>query len=137
MAAIPKLKFEGLKKLTAQLSALKHAIGGKSEVVVGYTASYAMFVHENKEMKLKGKSRTGGKGKYWDPQGRAQAKFLEEPARTMMPELGRVIAEVTKKTGDLDKGLLAAGLRLQRASQLLVPVDTGNLKASAFTRVEK
>jgi hypothetical protein len=30
-------------------------------------------------------------------------------------------------------GLVAAGLTVQRISQQLVPVDTGNLKASAFT----
>ena len=34
------------------------------------------------------------------------------------------------------QALLQAGLRLQRESQLLVPVDTGALKASAFTRLE-
>jgi hypothetical protein len=30
-----------------------------------------------------------------------------------------------------------AGLRLQRESQLLVPVDTGALRASAFTAMEE
>ena len=33
-----------------------------------------------------------------------------------------------------ERGLKRAGLFLQRESQLLVPVDTGNLKGSAFTR---
>ena len=34
------------------------------------------------------------------------------------------------------RGLLKAGLHLQRVSQQLVPVDTGALKNSAFTRQE-
>ena len=37
----------------------------------------------------------------------------------------------------LAQALLAAGLRLQRESQMLVPIDTGNLRASAFTRLEQ
>lgn len=36
----------------------------------------------------------------------------------------------------LKKGLVKAGLHLQRASQQVVPVDTGALKNSAFTRVK-
>ena len=55
--------------------------GWNTLVTVAYTALYAMFVHENVEMKLRGQPRPGGKGHYWDPQGRAQAKFLEAPSR--------------------------------------------------------
>ena len=62
--------------------------GLNSNVLVGYTADYALFVHEAVGMKLKGQprargTRPGGKGwrgRYWDPQGRAQPKFLEGPA---------------------------------------------------------
>lgn len=51
-------------------------------VFVGYTAFYAMYVHEMVEMKLKGQPRRApSKGNYWDPAGRGQAKFLEAPAR--------------------------------------------------------
>lgn len=50
------------------------------EVFVGYTAEYALFVHEA-PMKLKGKPRSSGKGSYWDPQGVATNKFLEGPVR--------------------------------------------------------
>lgn len=42
---------------------------------------------------------------------------------------------VDKKTEvKLTRGLIAAGRRLQRESQLVVPIKTGNLKGSAFTR---
>lgn len=55
---------------------------GKPEVEVGFTAAYAPFVHENMEMKLKGKPRPRGgykssQGRYWDPQGKAGPKFLQ------------------------------------------------------------
>ena len=33
-------------------------------------------------------------------------------------------------------GLKSAGLFLQRESQLIVPIDTGNLRSSAFTRAQ-
>jgi hypothetical protein len=73
--------------------------GFSTLVIVGYTAFYAMFVHENVEMKLKGLPRGAfrfkddvdmienlektysNRGNYWDPAGRGQAKFLEAPAR--------------------------------------------------------
>lgn len=133
------MRVEGLKRLQAKLKTLQEEARRQTlkSVTVGYTANYALYVHEKVEMKLKGKKRPGkNRGKFWDPQGRAQAKFLEEPARTMQGELGRVVAEITKSTGNIQAGLLAAGLRLQRESQKRCPVDTGNLKNTAFTRLE-
>lgn len=70
--------------------------GLKTEVHVGYTAAYAIYVHENVEMKLKGEPRPHGRGRYWDPQGRGQSKFLEEPARRLIPELRSIILESTR-----------------------------------------
>lgn len=129
-------------------------------VIVGYTANYALHVHENIEMKWKGLPRSGevgfagydssgkrlvklgghkggtGKGFYWDPLGKAQAKFLEQPARELKREFQRLIRTACENGATLKKAILIAGLRLQRESQQLVPVDTGNLKASAFTREE-
>jgi hypothetical protein len=48
--------------------------GGAFEV--GYTASYAVYVHENLEMKWAGKPRGSGIGVYWGPHG--ESKFLEK-----------------------------------------------------------
>lgn len=121
-----------LRKLKFQEQKHPHTI----TVLVGYTASYALAVHEKVEMKLAGQPRQKPrKGYYWDPQGRAQAKFLETPARTESREISRITREVTKATGDFEKGLAFGGLHLQRESQLMVPVDEGNLKASAFTSI--
>lgn len=57
----------------------RRAPSGALEVEVGYTSAYAVFVHENMEMKLKGQPRRSGsrKGKYWDPQPQAGPKFLQ------------------------------------------------------------
>lgn len=103
-------------------------------VVVGYSAASAIYIHENIEMKRRGLPRPQGRGVYWGPAG--QAKFLEQPAREMRGELGKMIAADRKRGLTLKQALLRAGLRLQAASQRLVPVDTGNLRASAFVRVE-
>lgn len=60
---------------------------------VGYSASYALYVHEAVGMVLQGQPRPGGRGRYWDPQGQAQAKFLEEPSRRLAPRLRNIIRE--------------------------------------------
>ena len=80
-------------------------VGFGTSVRVGYTAGYALFVHELVGMKLKGKPRpkrqdTGGdRGLYWDPQGRAQAKFLEEPARRLRPAMIALVRKFAKLKG--------------------------------------
>lgn len=89
-------------------------------VIVGYTQAYAIYVHENLEAK--------------HPVG--QAKYLEEPARVHAAEIGRIVREAFAKGASLAHALLLGGLRIQRESQLLVPVDTGALKGSAFTMKE-
>ena len=128
-------KIEGVERVLAKLQAMKNK-NTNVTVLVGYTASYAVYVHENTEMKLAGQKRRGGKGRYWDPQGKAGPKFLEGPAREMQEEIGQITAKAVKSGATLEQALLMAGLRLQRESQKRVPVDTGNLKASAFTRKE-
>lgn len=70
-------------------SAFTRATGtGKDTVVsIGYTALYAMFVHEmpsGLDPSRFGRERRAGdptRGNFWDPAGRGQSKFLETPAR--------------------------------------------------------
>jgi len=135
----------GLQKLLAKFKQLAEAARrqGIKSVAVGYSAPYALYVHENREiwppgMRLKGKPRPSGKGRYWDPQNYARPKFLEEPARQLESsgELARVIRKVTQQTGDMTMGMLAAGLRIQHESQRYVPVENGVLLASAFTKLD-
>lgn len=48
--------------------------------------------------------------------------------------MGNLNREVGKIVGRTIAGLLAGGLIIQAEAQRRVPVDTGNLKGSAFTR---
>ena len=88
--------------------------------VVEYTAPYAVHVHENLEV--------------FHPNG--QAKFLEEPARELAPDLGKEAAELMKGGMRLDAVSRMMALRVLAASQELVPVDTGFLKRSGRIRKE-
>jgi len=113
----------------------------KPSVIVGYSTNYAIHVHENVEMKWRGlprMPRPPKKGNYWDGRGGAkgQAKFLEQPARELTPKITERVVEAMKGGATLLQALYIVGLLIQRNSQQLVPVDTGALKASAFTRKE-
>lgn len=114
-------RMERVRQVVEQLR--RRAAKAKREfevsVIVGYTVHYAIYVHENLEA--------------FHPVG--QAKFLEQPARDMRRELGGIIRVTMKAGRTLAEALLMAGLRLQRESQRLVPVLTGALKNSAFTRL--
>lgn len=115
-------KVEGREKVFGKLNndAKRY---DKASGIVGYTASYAIYVHED----LRARHTVG------------EAKYLEKPARQLNQsgEFYRLIAGALAKGKTVAQGVLLALLRLQRESQLLVPVDTGNLKASAFTRMER
>lgn len=112
-------KFKNLDKVLAQLQAKGKEFerDAKKKVVIGYTQSYALMVHENTEAQHK-------KGK--------QAKYLEDPARRLRKELASIVVQVYKQTRSMSKGMLAAALRLLRESQEIVPVDTGALRASGY-----
>jgi hypothetical protein len=110
---------EGVSKLTAQMKALEKQ-GTPIVVACGFTAAYALYVHENLQAH--------------HPVGKA--KFLEEPARLLRRELGSLVAAALKAGKTLGQALLLAGLRLQAEAQRRTPVLTGHLRSSAFTRVE-
>lgn len=135
MADLSNIK--GLQRLLDKLQqrAAKARKDGKATVAVGYSARYAIYVHENLEQKLKGQPRPSGLGVYWGPSG--QPKYLEGPFRRMAQELKSMIREGIQRGLTMAQALLRAGLRLQRESQKLVPVEYGILKASAFTRLEQ
>lgn len=101
-----------LKKLAAKYSGQP-----KASVTVGFTQKYAINVHENLEV----------------PHNVGEAKYLEKPARALAPVLKDIILKAVSTGVKLETALLMVGLRLQRDAQLLTPVDTGALKASAFT----
>lgn len=104
------------RKLKARLGA-----STKCGCVVGYTQNYALPVHEI----LDAVHQVG------------QAKFLEQPLRENASTYAAIVTRAARSGLSLPKALLLAGLALQRDSQELVPVDTGALKNSAFTRLEE
>lgn len=121
MADKTLIKFTGVGPLRKIFDDARRS-AESSSVLVGYTANYALYVHEMVNAVFQ---RPG-----------AKAKFLEEPLRLLKDELIKGIEKDLAAGLDMEKALYRAGLKLQRASQEIVPVDTGNLRASAFTRVE-
>lgn len=117
------MKVQNIRRLETKIKALaKMGSGGNYVGLVGYTQDYAVRVHEDLNMRH-------AKG--------TQAKFLEQPARELAPELSDIIEETYLKTKRMDTAIHTACLRLLRASQLIVPVDTGALRASGFARVDR
>lgn len=115
------IEVQGQDQLIARIDELIKRHSGKRPVVtVGYNASYAIFVHED----LEAYHKVG------------QAKFLEQPWFQLRPNMARLLIENMTRGMSFDQALFTVGLLLQRESQLLVPVDTGNLKGSAFTTLE-
>ena len=134
------VKIEGVDRV---LRALEHEAKKRFEspnaikgsVIVGYTANYALYVHEDMEAR-----HAPGK----------QAKYLEQPARELnnSGKLGATIRTALAGGAKMEQALAIAGLKIQRASQQIVPVSgwdekispprqgSGNLKGSAFTRKE-
>ena len=91
-------------KLKASAFTRDISSGAKSVVIVGYTASYALYVHESVQMKWKGKKRKGTrpdglprKGRYWDPQGEASARFLQRPFKSEIPMILTIVQNVVRK----------------------------------------
>jgi hypothetical protein len=114
---------QGLHKVQQHFASLRAGLqGSKHRVIVGYSQSYAMIVHEDLQAHHK-------EGK--------QAKFLEGPARQHQAEIAQTINRAYVSTGNLDQAMLLGGLRLQRLSQEVCPVDTGALRASAYTCFEE
>jgi len=54
----------------------RKAIDGTDSVEVGFSAAYAVYVHENLQQKLKGEPRPSGLGVYWGPNGRPRFLYV-------------------------------------------------------------
>lgn len=62
---------------------------------VGFSAAYAFYVHENMEMKWRGKPRRSGIGVYWGPKG--EAKFLEKAVTAKRKDIISAISGEAKR----------------------------------------
>lgn len=72
----------------------RKAMGHPLAVEIGFSAAYAVYVHENMEMKLAGQPRPSGLGAYWSPDGRP--KFLESSVRELSDEFVKTVASHAK-----------------------------------------
>lgn len=59
-------------------------------VEVGFTASYAIYVHENLQAKWRGQPRKSGRGVYWGPQG--EPRFLANALQRNQEEVLELVA---------------------------------------------
>lgn len=106
-----------IRQLTArQLTARRDS---SLVLVIGFSAAYAIYVHENLEV-----VHTNG-----------QAKFLETVLRRNRAYYAKIVADKIRQKKGLKFAMLAAGRAVLRDAQELVPVDTGNLKESGFVQV--
>lgn len=130
----------GLTEVVASLkrASIKHGVGNGPSAVTGYTAAYALYLHEHPNaINLgTGKDRPSGLGQFWGP-AHYGPKFLEGPAREFSGEIGRDIVAAMSRGATLEEALLVGALRLQRESQERVPVEYGILRASAFSEVDR
>lgn len=111
------VKIEGVAGLKSKLSKLAGKYGNpKESVTVGFTQQYALHVHEVQAHHVVG-----------------QWKYLETPARAVKLVFSKLITDSLKRGVNMLQSLMIGGLRLQREAQMLTPVDTSALKASAFT----
>jgi hypothetical protein len=107
--------------VAVRITSQELGIPGTQSVEVGYRAPYAVFVHED----VTAKHRNG------------QAKFLEQPAKSMMGLLASEAQSAIEEGASRREALLDAGQTLLGASRPLVPVDTGYLLSTGYVAVRR
>lgn len=124
MAAAISGKVTGVSQVLANFKKLetKAMRDSQSAVGVGFggeEAFYALYVHENIQAH--------------HPIG--QAKFLEQPMRTMRRQMTEMIARYLKAGKPMEQALFYAGNALLQAAIALCPIKTGALRRSGFVKV--
>lgn len=90
------------------------------DIEVGYTANYAIYVHEMVGANFQAPH--------------AENKFLEKALRRIKPQVASLVESNLKRGATFGQSLYMVGLAVQRDSQKITPIDTGHLKGSAYTR---
>lgn len=113
---------EGVTELNKQLMALKTKFGvsKSSSVTVSFGTNYGLYVHED----LEAYHKTG------------ENKFLEKALDRNKEQVADLVEKRMQST-NFGLALYQGGLLIQREAQKLTPVDTGNLRGSARTELEK
>lgn len=120
--SLVKLKVDGIGAIEAALTKRAQMVRDNTldKMVVGFTAPYAIYVHEN----LTARHRIG------------QAKFLEVAARKYQREIAEVVKRALASHTPLNSAIALGAIHLLRRAQQLCPVDTGFLRDSGYARVD-
>lgn len=117
---VVRLTVDGGRRLLGRLTTLAER-GAGADAVVGYSARYALFVHEDLEAH--------------HPVG--EARFLSRALRAGAPYRRAFIADALRRGRSLYQAVRDWAFVLKRDSQARCPVDTGVLRASAFVESRK
>jgi len=106
------------------------------EYSVSYEAPYALLIHENLQMSLRGEPRPSGRGKYWDARNRpGSSKYLEIPLRKMQGAGGKSMILALMRSGlSLVQATYHTAKVLLLESRKLVPYEFGKLWRSGRVR---
>lgn len=129
-------KMKGYPELLEKFKDMRRK-GGSCSATVIVGAPYAKYVHEMTAMKLKGLPRPGGRGRFWDPQGKATAKFLSKASAELRPQLQSTIKTTLKRGLSLWQAITLHATRVMKLMQKKMPVNTGFMKASAYVETKK
>ena len=126
MPSVPTFAMKGIEQLKSTFSRRTAKLAGRNPskvtgVTVGYDAYYAIYVHEN----LKAFHANG------------QAKFLVNALMAKRAEGLKRVKQMLAANLTIGQALYAFGKMVEIESRKRVPVKTGALRASAFTRLEK
>lgn len=108
----------GVNQLRARFVKERRLVEGETNIEVGYSTPYAIYVHEN----LRARHVVG------------QAKFIEAPARVYARTAHLIVAKELMRGKNWLKAMMTLANILYERSQELVPVDTGLLRSTGFVR---
>lgn len=114
-------RVDGLDKLRAALAvrAERARRDGRVRYEVGFTAVYALRIHEDLELR----------------HANGQARFLSSAVTDLRARLGNIIADTLRKGGTMKDAQQRAGEVLLAEAKRRVPVDTGALRDSGYCRM--
>lgn len=115
----PGVKINGLERVIDSLDKRTKEYKAGWQAVVGFTAPYAIYVHEDLT-------------KHHD---NGRAKFLEYAIREHAQEVRRAVAKSLKSGAKLGSAMSIGANLLLRLARQYVPVDTGFLRDSGYTEV--
>lgn len=131
---------EGKTRLMAKFKEMSLRHGKSAEATVEYRSRYAVFVHENVQMKWAGLPRKGKDhlGVYWGrPYSPGSSKFLEKACRRLAGQTAKTVARLLRQKRSLHDAVLAAAKDILAASNALVPIDSGKLLLTGNVRVKE